>query len=458
MYSSTWLVRSLRDNLEHGRSWLAEAGAGGVHLLQSDVPACPDRDDGDSELEGRSRDALPETVYLQLMDPANLDRLQANGRYYIELMLRTGRRPWEIRHLEFDCVQWHDVDIDDPDGNVRRQSYPFLAYWMQKARRRHLLPLHPTDVDVVAGQHDYLRREFPQWFDAAGQPRSARMLLFPTKRRSHANRHSEHPYNDTSAGQWIETWLRRIHLTDECGSDFDPARVFPYSFRHTYAQIRADVGVPLDVLQALMAHQEPSTTQAYYRVSHPRRVDAVRAIAAKYRFDLAGGRIRPLTPEADMAERVRAGVGSVPVPAGRCHEMNNVRADGHGCPVYYRCFSCKFFTTDFTQLTELRQLRSSKAEQLARLDSAYDSVLTPGPLTAAQLGLLEQEIRQIDELISKCEADLGSLSAEDRSTVDAWLHTKDRFTAVIPVAAVLAGRHYVDTPTMDPILLTGQAT
>jgi hypothetical protein len=216
----------------------------------------------------------------------------------------------------------------------------------------------------------------------------------------------------------------------------------------------------LDVLQALLAHQDPNTTQGYYRVSHPRRVDAVRAIAAKYRFDLAGGRSAPPrhAPEADLAERIWASVGSVPVPAGQCHEMNNVRADGHGCPVYYRCFSCKFFTTDFTQLTELRQLRSSKAEQLASLDSAYDSVLTPGPLTTAQLELLRQEITQIDELISKCEADLGSLSAQDKATVDVWLHTRDRFTAIIPVAAVLAERHRIDTPTIDPILLTGQST
>jgi len=94
--------------------------------------------------------------------------------------------------------------------------------------------------------------------------------------------------------------------------------------------------------------------------------------------------------------------------------MNNVRADGHGCPVYYRCFSCTFFTSDFTQLTELRGLRASEAEQLTRLESAYDSVLAPGPLTTAQLELLRQEIAQIDELISKCDADLGSLSAEDR--------------------------------------------
>lgn len=452
------LVRSLRDILEQGRSWLAEAGAADVHLLGADVPPFPERDDTDSELEGRSQDALPEAVFLQLMDPGHLDLLPPGRRNYVEFALRTGRRPWEVRHLEFDCLHWHDVDIEEADGNMRRQSYPFLAYWMQKVRRRHLLPLHPADVEVVTRQQEHLRREFPQWFGADARPLSTRMLLFPTTRLSRANRCGERPYDGSTVGYWLQAWLDRFPLVDEHGNDFDPARVFMYAFRHTYAQIRADAGVPLDVLQALMSHQEPSTTQAYYRVSHPRRVDAVRAIAAKYRFDLADSRVRPLTPEADLVERVRAGVGSVPVPAGQCHEMNNVRADGHGCPVYYRCFSCKFFTTDFTQLTELRQLRSSKAEQLARLEGAYDSVLTRGPLTAAQLELLRQEIAQIDELISKCEADLGSLSARDKATVNAWLHSKDRFAAVIPVAAVLAGRHRVDVPTIDPILLTGQAT
>lgn len=132
--------------------------------------------------------------------------------------------------------------------------------------------------------------------------------------------------------------------------------------------------------------------------------------------------------------------------------MNNVRADGHGCPVYYRCFSCTFYTTDFTHLPELRQLRASKAEQLATLENAYDSVLTPGPLSAANLELLRQESKQIDELVGKCEADIGSLTHEERTTVESWLHTRDRFLTVIPVAAVLAGRQRLDQPTVDPML------
>ncbi|WP_369253750.1 tyrosine-type recombinase/integrase [Streptomyces sp. R35] len=370
------LLHTLREILDQGRSWLAGNGAGDVHLLAQDVPPYPERDDSESELEGRSQDALPEAVFLQLMAEDSLALLTpGTPRNYVELALRVGRRPWEIRHLEFDCVQWHDIDVEALDGSVQRRRYPFLVYWMQKVRRRHKLPLHPSDVTVITRQQEHLRQDFPQWFDADGRPLSPRMALFPTIRLSRANRLGERPYDSSSVGYWLGVWMAALTvLVDEHDNDFDRSRVFPYSFRHTYAQLRADAGVPLEILQVLMAHQDPSTTQMYYRVSHPRRVEAVRAIATKYQFDIAGGRLRRRSGDEDLADRARAGVGSVPVPGGSCHEMNNVRADGRGCPVYYRCFSCKFFTTDFSQLPELRQLRDTKAQQLALLEAAYGTV------------------------------------------------------------------------------------
>ncbi|GAA5062235.1 tyrosine-type recombinase/integrase [Streptomyces similanensis] len=453
------LVSTLRDILEHGRSWLAENQAADVHLLERDVPPWPERDDTDSELEGRSQDALPETVFLQLMDERHLALLpDGTRRNYIELTMRVGRRPWEIRHLEFDCLQWHDLDIEDPDGTVRRRSYPFLVYWMQKVRRRHKLPLHPSDAEVITRQQDHLRAAYPHRFTDLGRPRFERMLLFPTPRLSRANASGERPYDSSSVGYWLATWLDQADILDEHNQPLNPGRVFAYAFRHTYAQLRADAGVPLEILQVLMAHQDPSTTQVYYRVSHPRRVEAVRAIAAKFQFDLTGGRIRARSPQDDLADRIRAGAGSVPVPAGQCHEMNNIRADGRGCPVYYRCFSCAFYTTDFTHLPELRQLRAGKAEQLATLEAAYGSTLTPGPLTATNLDLLRLEIKQIDELMAKCEADIGSLTQDERRTVESWLHSKDKYLTVIPVAAVLAGRQRLQQPTLDPILLGGAPT
>jgi integrase len=124
-----------------------------VHLLEQEVPPYPTRDDTDSEMEGRSQDALSESVFLQLMDETTLALLPAGSpRNAVELTLRVGRRPWEIRHLRFDCVEWSEVDVEQPDGVTERRTYPFLMYWMQKVRRLHRLPLHATDAEVIKRQ------------------------------------------------------------------------------------------------------------------------------------------------------------------------------------------------------------------------------------------------------------------------------------------------------------------
>ncbi|WP_327373079.1 hypothetical protein OG393_03560 [Streptomyces sp. NBC_01216] len=73
-------------------------------------------------------------------------------------------------------------------------------------------------------------------------------------------------------------------------------------------------------------------------------------------------------------------------------------------------------------------------------------------MSAASLELLRQEVQQIDERVGKCEADISSLTPEKRTTVESWLHTRDWFLTVIPVAAVLAGQQRLDQPTVDPIV------
>ena len=40
--------------------------------------------------------------------------------------------------------------------------------------------------------------------------------------------------------------------------------MFPYAYRHTYAQRHADAGVPVDVLRELLDHDSMDTTRIYY--------------------------------------------------------------------------------------------------------------------------------------------------------------------------------------------------
>jgi integrase len=446
------IISRLKDTFDRHRDWLVANGAGDVYITDDEVPAWPTPDRSASEEEGRSDDALPETVFFQLMRPESLELLgEGSRRNAVELTARLGRRPWELRHLRYECLEWNDVTIERADGTRERRRYPFLVYWMQKTRKRHVLPLHESDAAVVERQKEWLRSTCPGFFDATGRPLSPELLLFPTSRKARKNTDGTHPYEASILPYWLKTWVGRLPpIYDDNGEIFDTRNCFSYAFRHTYAQLRADAGVDLDVLQELMGHELPTTTQVYYRVSTGRRASAVAEIAAKYRFDITGDRIRSQTPTESDTARIRAGVASVPVPAGSCHEMNNVRADGNGCPIFYRCFSCTFYSTDFTHLGELRQLRADKAEQLARLEAGYGTLFRAGPLAEANLTLLRQEIAQLGELIAKCEADVDGLSPDERAKVEQWLASKERFDVIIPVEAVRARRRQLDQPTVDP--------
>lgn len=217
------LLALVTEGNEDGAALLAllkrVPGAVGLDSLPTEV----------NKLNDVRRLGLPE----ELMTEENLALLQdGTPRDFVELSLRVGRRPWEVRHLEFDCVQWHDVDIEAPDGSVQRRRYPFLVSWMQKVRRRHKLPLHLTDVEVISRQQDHVRREFPQWFDTDGQPLPPRLLLFPTPRLTRANKFGERPYDSSISGYWLDVWMDRIpQLLDEhdqapAGSPRRPAACF----------------------------------------------------------------------------------------------------------------------------------------------------------------------------------------------------------------------------------------
>ena len=59
-------------------------------------------------------------------------------------------------------------------------------------------------------------------------------------------------------------WARGLGLQHRDGTEFDPARLVPYAYRHTYAQRHADAGVPIDVLAELLDHRNLNITRGYY--------------------------------------------------------------------------------------------------------------------------------------------------------------------------------------------------
>jgi len=45
-------------------------------------------------------------------------------------------------------------------------------------------------------------------------------------------------------------------------------RVYPHLLRHIVAQRLADEGMPENLLQTFLGHENPQTTQVYYETSH----------------------------------------------------------------------------------------------------------------------------------------------------------------------------------------------
>jgi hypothetical protein len=134
---------------------------------------------------------------------------------------------------------------------------------------------------------------------------------------------------------------------------FDKTRIFPYAYRHCYAQRHADAGVPVEVLKELMDHRLIHTTQGYYRVGDERRREAVDRVTA-LQFDRHGNRAWRTAKSLLDSEHVRRAVGEVATPYGMCREPTNVAAGGHACPLRFLCLGCEHFSTEVSYLPDLQ--------------------------------------------------------------------------------------------------------
>ncbi|MEU1458438.1 tyrosine-type recombinase/integrase [Streptomyces avermitilis] len=190
---------------------------------------------------------------------ANLDSLETvsspDVRTAIELIIDTGRRPNEICKLPWQCLD------RESDGS------PILVYDNTKnLRHARRLPIPGATAALIIKQQQRARARFPN-------TPTDKLKLFPA---SLANPHG----TKATTYEWVSAKHRASvkNLPDflvptvivEDGNrvttmlPFDKNKIYPYAYRHTYAQRHADAGVPQDVLQSLMDHREASTTQRYY--------------------------------------------------------------------------------------------------------------------------------------------------------------------------------------------------
>jgi integrase len=297
-------------------------------LTADDIP-----DEPDDTQAGRD---LPLEVMRHLCEhlPALDDTYVREIRVAIELLVDTGRRPREICSLDLDCLD------RDSDGK------PVLIYDNHKENRKgRQLPIPAATAALIVVQQEAVRARFP------GAPDSELKLL------------ASHTRNPRGARAITENWVGKRHrdwvdslldvavpmAVEEHGKQvtkmlpFDKSKIFPYAYRHTYAQRHADAGVDVTVLKELMDHRQLSTTQGYYNVGQERRREAVERVITM-QFDRHGNRVWRQAKALLDSEHARRAIGEVAVPYGGCTEPSNVAADGQDCPLRFRCIGCGHFT------------------------------------------------------------------------------------------------------------------
>lgn len=367
-------------------------------LAQNDVPDKPDDDEAGKD--------LPDDVMRVLC--AHLPHLENASsreiRVAVELMIDTGRRPDEVCKLDLDCL--------DRDGD----SKPVLIYDNHKAHREgRRLPIPEATAAIIVDQQERIHRRYPS-------TSPSELKLLPTSSKNPDGRKG---LNDRWLGHLHRRWandLPPVEVPTVVEVDgrpvtkmapFDKAKIFPYAYRHTYAQRHADAGVDVTVLKELMNHQLLSTTQSYYRVGEERRREAVERVTAM-QFDRHGNRVWRQAKTLLDSEHARRAVGEVAVPYGGCSEPSNVTAGGQDCPLRFRCVGCGHFSTDISYLPDLERYLADLLRHRERLAATVDA----DEWATTEAMPSDEEITRIRRLIERMKGDLDDLAVEERAQIE----------------------------------------
>ncbi len=411
-----------------------------VALRRNDRPAPPRKEDGEV---GR---AVPEAVLTQLLSEESLSQLEElagpMARAAVELQAGVGRRTSELCGLRLSCL-----DYDEHVGqDGTRAASPVLVHDMPKVGRvGYRLPIHEREAKIIATQQVRVRAAFP-----ATAPE--RLALFP--------RLLKNPEGTQSvAANWLErvmrTWVDALARLDGPETDargravpFDRSRVFPYAFRHSFAQRHADAGTPIDVLKELLGHDTIRVTGSYYRVTTRRKRAAQDALGA-LQIDATGRHVRRDVTALEDAEALREQIGQVAVPFGICTEPRNVAADGRSCPFRHRCTGCTYFRTDPSYQPELRSYLTKLIEDHERLAAAVPQLAEWARSDAAPS---EEEIEAVRNLIRSNDEVLESLDNSEQERLQSAISTlrKARASLTTTFPVELRGLVRPTRPTLFP--------
>ncbi len=238
------LAQFLRDCRALGLTHRGAAMAGlseDVVFRRRDHPP-PARREGDEV--GR---ALPEAVMAQLLSADALGLLETMSgpgtRAAVELQAGVGRRTAELCGLAFRCLDYDQQP--GADGEIRRN--PVLVHDMPKvAKLGRRLPIHDREAAIIIAQQARVHAAFPD------TPAEA-LVLFPrTLKNPDGTRSIPTGWLQRAVRDWADALAcldRPEHDARGRPVPFPREAVFPYAFRHSFAQRHADAGTPVDTLK-----------------------------------------------------------------------------------------------------------------------------------------------------------------------------------------------------------------
>lgn len=335
--------------------------------------------------------------------------VQAMYQTIYVLLRDTGRRPEEVAALPRDCLETESGEIS--------------LVWNNRKSRRHRrrLPVTQGTAQTVRAWQD--RR------DQLDAPPRGDAFLFPALTEASGFGHLPASYISEAIRRWADA-IPQLHGDgiDADGSrlPFNRSLIFPYAFRHSYAQRHADAGTPIDVLKDLMDHASAVTTQGYYKITLKRKRDAVAKLSAHV-IDRHGD-TAPCSPAAYQMR-------SVAVPYGGCTEPSNVKAGGHTCPIRFQCAGCGFYRPDPSYLPAIEQhindLRADR--ETAEAMDAAGFVITA----------MSQEIAAYEAVTATMRRTLADLPAAQRAEIE-------QASAVLRKARAADGRALLPLTVLTP--------
>lgn len=429
--------------------------------------------------------ALPREVTDVLLLEDNLQKIGGKGteeyRLAVEMLLGTGRRPIEVCAVKLDCLDdsgatphfVHDMTKVHKVG-FRLPIAESLAEKIrqQQARARAQFPNTPEeDLVLLPRSHNNphgtkpvaagnLARKVRMWvrdldpieISSDPEPGYATEDLPEVKVRD-AEEAADAQINDATeegpdliededifdAPDRPDAALTSIEFDRKERAENPGKRLFPkskvylYAFRHTWAQAHADGGTSHAELQELMGHERAETTSVYYRLPMARRIKSMQRV--QHLTAAGADRRRAERARAATEEQVRAVLLGRVIPHGYCGEPANKKAGGRACPVQHNCATCRFFTTDASNLPELYAFRS-------RLVEARENALTdPSPFADAadrdlHVAVLKRQIEKYTEVIDECLDSLNELDDETRAsllaTIEQIRQGRDEVDALVP--------------------------